>query len=52
MEREDNLLDELLRNIAGLLHEYPTVIERRAAAINAEGKDPELAEKLFKAADT
>ncbi len=52
MEQEDNLLDELLRDISGLLHEYPKVIERRAAAIHAEGKDPELADKLFKAADT
>ena len=52
MEQEDNVLDELLRNIAGLLHEYPKAIERRAAAIRASGKDPELAEKLLKAADT
>lgn len=52
MEQEDNLLDELLREIAGLLNEYPKVIERRAATIHTEGKDPELAQKLFKAADT
>ena len=30
---EDNVLDELLRNIAALLNEYPKAIERRAAAI-------------------
>ncbi len=52
MEREDNVLDELLRDIAGLLNEYPKAIERQAAAIHASGKDPELAEKLVKAADT
>ena len=49
---EDNVLDELLRNIAALLNEYPKAIERRAAVIHASGKDPELAEKLIKAADT
>jgi len=52
MEREDNVLDELLRDIAGLLNEYPKAIERQVAAIHAGGKDPELAEKLIKAADT
>jgi hypothetical protein len=52
MEQEDNVLDELLHDIAGLLHEYPKAIERRAAAIQAGGKDPELADKLVKAADT
>ncbi len=52
MEQEDNVLEELLRDIAGLLHEYPKAIERRAAAIHAGGKDPELVEKLMKAADT
>ncbi|MCS6290070.1 MAG: hypothetical protein H8K10_14010 [Nitrospira sp.] len=52
MEREDNVLDELLRDIAGLLNEYPKAIQRQAAAIHAGGKDPELAAKLTKAADT
>jgi len=52
MEREDNVLDELLRDIAGLLNEYPKAIERQAATIHAGGQDPELAEKLVKAADT
>jgi hypothetical protein len=52
MEQEDNVLYELLRNIASLLHEYPKAIERQAAAILASGKDPELAEKLVKAAET
>ena len=46
MEQEDNVLDELLRNIADLLHEYPKAIERQAATIHASGKDPELAEKI------
>ncbi len=52
MHDEDNVLDELLKEIAGLIHEYPKAIERRAAVIQATGKDPELVEKLVKAADT
>lgn len=52
MEHEDNILDELLHEIVGLLTEYPKAIERRAALIQATGKDPELVEKLVKAADT
>ena len=52
MEYEDNVLDELLREITGLLTEYPKAIEHRASVIHATGKDPELAEKLIKAADT
>ena len=52
MQNEDNVLDELLSEIASLLHEYPKAIEHRAAVIHATGKDPELVEKLVKAADT
>ena len=52
MQDEDNVLDELLKEIAGLVHEYPKAIVRRAAVIQASGKDPELVEKLVKAADT
>ena len=52
MENEDNLIEELLREISGLISEYPRAIERRAAVIQATGKDPELVEKLIKAADT
>ena len=52
MESEDNVLDELLGEIAGLINAYPKAIERRAAMIQATGKDPELVEKLVKAADT
>jgi hypothetical protein len=52
MEQEDNVIDELLKEIAGLIHKYPKAIERRAAEIHATGKDPELVEKLAKAADT
>ena len=51
METEDNVIDELVREIAGLIHEYPKVLERRAADIHASGKDPELAQTLVKAAD-
>ena len=40
METEDNVIDELVREIAGLIHEYPKVLERRAADIHASGKDP------------
>ncbi len=52
MESENNTLDELLSDIAGLINQYPMAIERQAAIIQATGKDPELAEKLVKAADT
>ena len=49
---EDNVIEELLKEISGLITEYPKSIERRAAVIQATGKDPELVEKLVKAADT
>jgi hypothetical protein len=49
---EDNIIDELLKKITGLILEYPKAIEHRAAVIQATGKDPELVEKLVKAADT
>lgn len=49
---EDNMIEELLKEISGLITEYPKAIERRAAVIQATGKDPELVEKLVKAADT
>jgi len=52
METEDNVINELVREIAGLIHEYPKVLERLAADIHASGKDPELAQTLVKAADT
>ncbi len=52
MGNEDNVIEELLREISGLISEYPKAIERRAAVIQATGKDPELVEKLVKAADT
>ncbi len=52
MQNEDNVLNELLHDITGLINEYPKAIEHRAAVIQATGKDPELVEKLVKAADT
>lgn len=52
MESEDNVLNELLKEISGLINEYPLAIERRATALQVTGKDPELVEKLVKAADT
>ena len=52
MENEDNVIEELLREITGLISHYPKAIEQRAAVIQATGKDPELVEKLVKAADT
>ena len=52
MESEDNVIDELLKEISGLITAYPKAIERRAAMIQATGKDPDLVEKLVKAADT
>ena len=52
METEDNVIHELLQEITGLITEYPKALERRAADIQASGKDPELAQTLVKAADT
>ena len=52
MGGEDNVLKEMLGEITGLLSEFPKVLERQAAVIHAGGKDPELAEKLAKAAET
>ena len=49
---EDNFVEELLKEISGLISEYAKAIERRASVIQATGKDPELVEKLVKAADT
>ena len=51
MEGEDNVLKELLGEIAALLKSYPESMERRAAEIERIGKDPELASKLIKGAD-
>ena len=52
MATEDNVIDELIREIAGLINEYPKVLERRAVEIHTTGKDPDLAQTLIKAADT
>ena len=52
VESEDNVINELLREISGLINEYPKALERRASDIQAGGKDPELVEKLVKAVDT
>ncbi len=48
---EDNVVRELIGEITTLLHEFPQALERRAAEIEAAGKDPELASKLAKGAD-
>lgn len=52
IENEDNTISELLDNISVLMSDYPKALERRAAVIQATGKDPELVGKLVKAADT
>ena len=51
MENEDNVVTTLLVDIAGLLKDFPQALERRAADIEAAGRDPELAGKLLKGAD-
>jgi len=48
---EDNVLAQLLTEITSLLGGFPKELQRRAAEIQALGKDPELAEKLLKGAD-
>ncbi|NJN69467.1 MAG: hypothetical protein HC801_03685 [Nitrospira sp.] len=35
-----------------MINQYPIAIERQAAILQVTGKDPELVEKLVKAADT
>ncbi|MEX5217101.1 MAG: hypothetical protein AB7G68_17800 [Nitrospiraceae bacterium] len=52
MHSEDNVLDELLNEISSLLSAFPKALERQASVIHAGGKDPDLAQKLVKAADT
>jgi hypothetical protein len=51
MESEDNVVRSLIMEISTLLKEFPEALERRAAEIQATGKDPELAGKLAKGAD-
>ncbi|MEW6542537.1 MAG: hypothetical protein AB1411_02885 [Nitrospirota bacterium] len=51
MMNEDNILSELLNELTTLLKEFPEALERRAAVIQAGGKDPELAGKLVSGAD-
>ncbi len=51
MGNEDNVLKELVGEIATLIHDFPGALERRAADLQASGKDDELALKLVKGAD-
>lgn len=51
MANEDNVIRELIVEITRLLKDFPEALERRAAEIQAGGKDPELASKLTKGAD-
>ena len=51
MEREDNIVRELIGQISGLMRQFPEALERRAAQLEAGGKDAELAGKLAKGAD-
>ncbi len=51
MGSENNDVRSLIMEISTLLKEFPEALERRAAEIQATGKDPELAGKLAKGAD-
>jgi len=51
MPGEDNIVRELISEISVLMGEFPRALERRAAELEAGGKDPELAGKLAKGAD-
>jgi len=51
MESEDNVVGSLIVEISALLKEFPEALERRAAVIQATGKDPDLVGKLMKGAD-
>ncbi len=50
MESKDTVRS-LIMEISALLKEFPEALERRAAEIQATGKDLELAGKLAKGAD-
>jgi hypothetical protein len=52
IENEDNTISELLADIAAMIGDFPKAPERRAALVQATGKDPDLVGKLVKAADT
>ncbi|MGH2359807.1 MAG: hypothetical protein ACRDGM_04600 [bacterium] len=51
MESENNVVREMIGEITELLRQFPAALERRAAEVQASGKDPELAAKLVKGAD-
>lgn len=51
MENEDNVIRELVGEIATVMKQFPDALEGRAAQIQATGQDPDLASKLEKGAD-
>lgn len=51
MSDEDNVIRELIGQCTTLMQHFAEALERRAAEIQATGKDPELASKLVKGAD-
>jgi hypothetical protein len=51
VESEDNIISELLGELASLMKQFPEALERRATEIQTNGKDSDLAQKLAKGAD-
>ncbi|MBI5854230.1 MAG: hypothetical protein HZB35_03155 [Nitrospirae bacterium] len=52
IENEDNTISELLADITTMIGDFPKALKRRAALVQATGKDPDLVGKLINAADT
>jgi hypothetical protein len=51
MDSEDNEVGQVIDEITALMTAFPAALERRAAEIQASGKDPELVSKLATGAD-
>ena len=51
MDREDDDVRQLIGEITALMTAFPPALERRAAKLQASGKDSELADKIVKGAD-
>ena len=51
MDSDDNEVRQLIGEITALMTAFPAALARRAADIEAAGKDSELADKLTKGAD-
>ncbi len=51
MDNEDSNVRQLIGEITALVTALPPALERRAAEIEANGKDSDMVDKLMKGAD-